>query len=86
MIQSRASFLAAILIGLLILAWTLRNFVKTREIKELFPNLFYIVPFFLAIMLNQLQTAQTGQADAISRAATIRLNTNNNSINQRLRY
>ena len=37
-------------------------------------------------MLNQLQTAQTGQADAISRAATIRLNTNNNSINQRLRY
>ncbi|MEE2723728.1 MAG: O-antigen ligase [Bacteroidota bacterium] len=86
MIQSRASFLAAILIGLLILAWTLRNFVKTREIKELFPNLFYIVPFFLAIILNQAQTSQTGEADAISRAATIRLNTDNNSINQRLRY
>ena len=40
----------------------------------------------MALTLNQVQTAKTGSADAISRAATIRLDTNNNSINQRLRY
>ncbi len=86
MIQSRASFLAAALIGFAIFAWTFRNFIKSKNPKDLFPNLFYIIPFLLALTLNQVQTAKTGTADAVSRAATIRLNTDNNSINQRLRY
>ncbi len=85
MIQSRASYLASALIGILLLAWTLRNFLKTRKVQDLKPNLFYIIPFFLALILNQAFTADKG-ADALSRAATITLNTDNNSINQRLRY
>ena len=86
MIQSRASFLAAALIGFAIFFWSFRNFIQSKNPKDLFPNLFYIIPFLLALTLNQVQTAKTGSADAISRAATIRLDTNNNSINQRLRY
>jgi len=85
MIQSRASYLAATLIGLLLLAWTFRNFFKTRKVQDLKPNLFYIIPFILALILNQAMTANKG-ADALSRAATISISTNDGSVNQRLRY
>lgn len=85
MIQSRASYLAATLIGLLLLAWTFRNFFKTRKVQDLKPNLFYIIPFVLALTLNQALTADKG-ADALSRAATISISTNDGSVNQRLRY
>ena len=85
MIQSRASYLAATLIGLLLMAWTFRNFFKTRKVQDLKPNLFYIIPFVLALTLNQALTADKG-ADALSRASTISISNSDNSINQRLRY
>jgi len=85
MIQSRASYLATALIGFLLLIWTFKNFFITRKVQDLKPNLFYIIPFFLALILNQAFTADKG-ADALSRAATISVSTNDGSINQRLRY
>ena len=85
MIQSRASFVASALIGVLLIAWTGFNYFKTRSIKEIYLNLYYIVPFFLALILNQVLISDKG-ADALSRAATISVSTNDGSVNQRLRY
>ncbi|MDB2315194.1 O-antigen ligase family protein [Flavobacteriaceae bacterium] len=85
MIQSRASFLAAALIGLLLLGWTGFNYFKTRYIKEFSINLYYLLPLILAVVLNQIFISDKG-ADALSRAATISLGTNDGSVNQRLRY
>lgn len=85
MIQSRASFVAAMLIGVLLLAWTLKNYFTSRIVKDFVPNLYYVIPFFLAVVLNQALIADKG-ADAMARVATIKLNTDEGSINQRLRY
>ena len=85
MIQSRASFVAAALIGLLLLFWTSFNYLKTRSIKDLFPNLFYLLPLILALVMNQTLISSKG-ADALSRAATISISTNDGSIAKRLRY
>ena len=85
MIQSRASFVAAMLIGVLLLAWTLKNYFISRIAKDLVPNLYYIIPFVMAVLLNQTLIADKG-ADAMARVATIKLNTEEGSINQRLRY
>ena len=85
MIQSRASFVAAALIGVLLLFWTAFNYFKSRSIRDFSPNLFYLIPLILALSLNQLLISDKG-ADALSRAATISINTQDGSINQRLRY
>jgi len=85
MIQSRASFVAAALIGVLLLFWTGFNYFKTRYIKEFSINLYYLLPLILALVLNQALISDKG-ADALSRAATISLGTNDGSVNQRLRY
>ena len=85
MIQSRASFLAAALISVLLFAWTLMSYIKTRSFKDFMPNLFYTLPLLLALMLNQALVSSKG-ANALSRAATISVSTNDGSINQRLRY
>lgn len=85
MIQSRASFVAAALIGLLLLFWTTFSYFKSRSIRDFSPNLFYLIPLILALSLNQLFISDKG-ADALSRAATISINTQDGSINQRLRY
>ena len=85
MIQSRASFVAAALIGVLLLLWTGFNYLKTRSIKEFSLNLFYLLPLILALVLNQILISDKG-ADALSRAATISVSTNDGSVNQRLRY
>jgi len=85
MIQSRASFVAAALIGLLLLFWTAVNYFKTRSIKEFSFNLYYLLPLVLALVLNQILISDKG-ADALSRAATISVSTNDGSVNQRLRY
>ena len=84
-IQSRASFVAAALIGLLLLFWTAVNYFKTRSIKEFSFNLYYLLPLVLALVLNQILISDKG-ADAMSRAATISVSTNDGSVNQRLRY
>ena len=85
MIQSRASFVAAVLIGVLLLFWTVVNYFKTRSIKEFSFNLYYLLPLILALILNQILISDKG-ADALSRAATISVSTNDGSVNQRLRY
>ena len=85
MIQSRASFVASALIGVLLIAWTGFNYFKTRSIREIYLNIYYITPFILALILNQVLISDKG-ADALSRAATISISTNDGSVNQRLRY
>jgi O-antigen ligase/Tfp pilus assembly protein PilF len=85
MIQSRASFVAAALLGLLLLAWTLINFLREKSYKPLVNNLYYLLPMILAIILNQTFVSSKG-ADALSRASTISVSTNDGSVNQRLRY
>ena len=85
MIQSRASFVAAALIGVLLLTWTLINFLKEKSYKPLINNLYYLLPMILAIILNQTFVSSKG-ADALSRASTISVSTNDGSVNQRLRY
>jgi tetratricopeptide (TPR) repeat protein len=85
MIQSRASFVAAALIGVLLLFWTVVNYFKTRSIKEFSITLYYLLPLVLALVLNQILISDKG-ADALSRAATISVSTNDGSVNQRLRY
>ena len=85
MIQSRASFVAAALIGLGLISWTLLQYKKKRKIKELIPNVFYLLPLVLALVFNQIFLSEKG-ADALSRASTISLSTDDGSVNQRLRY
>jgi O-antigen ligase len=85
MIQSRASFVAAALIGVLLLFWTVVNYFKTRSFKEFFFNIYYLLPLVLALILNQTLISDKG-ADALSRAATISVSTDDGSVNQRLRY
>ncbi|MFL2597098.1 MAG: O-antigen ligase family protein [Flavobacteriaceae bacterium] len=86
MIQSRASFIAIglILISYIILQIFLLNNNKKRVLQIL--QLGYIVlPLILAIVINQTFFADKG-ADALSRAATISISTEDGSVNQRLRY
>jgi O-antigen ligase len=85
MIQSRASFVAASIIGILILFWTTFQFLKSKNIKDFIPNLFYLLPLILALVLNQILISDKG-ADAISRAATISISQSDGSIDKRLRY
>ena len=86
MIQSRASYIAVFLIGVLIVLYSAFNYYKTKSIKELSINLFYIIPFFLAILFNQMLMSDDKGVSAINRAATIGDGIADNSINQRFRY
>ncbi len=85
MIQSRASFVAVALLGVLLMVWTGISYLRTRSFNEFSLNLYYILPFILALILNQSLISDKG-ADALSRAATISISTNDGSVNQRLRY
>ena len=85
MIQSRASFVAAALIAILLIFWTTLLYLKSKRLKDLLPNLFFIIPLILALGLNQILTSDKG-ADAVSRAATISISQADGSISKRLRY
>ena len=85
MIQSRASFVAAALIAILLILWTTILYLKSKSLKVFLPNLFYIIPLILALGLNQILTSDKG-ADAVSRAATISISQADGSIGKRLRY
>ena len=87
MIQSRASFIGVgiITIGYSVLKITTYLISKTKNTKSLLSIGHILVPLLLAITINQLVIANKG-ADALSRAATISLSTNDGSVNQRLRY
>ena len=86
MIQSRASFVA---VGLILFAYIVLQSVlyykDNKKKKHLYTIAYLLVPLFLAILVNQTFLSSKG-ADAISRAATISVSTNDSSINQRLRY
>jgi O-antigen ligase/tetratricopeptide (TPR) repeat protein len=86
MIQSRASFIA---VGLIVVAYSALQtaiYIKqTRSKKTLLSIGYILLPLLLAVAINQMVIAGKG-ADAVSRAATISLSTNDGSINQRLRY
>jgi O-antigen ligase len=86
MIQSRASFLA---VGAILIAYILLNiflyFKVNKKREQLAQTIFFIIPFLLTILVNQALLSNRG-ANAVSRAATISLTTNDSSIAQRLRY
>ena len=86
MIQSRASFIA---VGLITIGYSIQQIIiylkHTKSTKSLLSIGYIIVPILLAITVNQTVIASKG-ADALSRAATISISTNDGSINQRLRY
>lgn len=86
MIQSRASFVA---IGAASLAYLLmQTFLYLKVYKkwtQLIQSGYLLIPLLLAILVNQTLLSNRG-ADALSRAATISVSTNDGSINQRLRY
>ena len=84
-IQSRASYIA---VGLIVLMFPIIPFVLIKNEKTInkFKSLLFIVlPLLMSITINQTFFASKG-ANAVSRAATISLSTNDGSVNQRLRY
>ena len=64
---------------------TVLYFKQTKSLSNLLSIFYIIIPLILAIVVNQSFVASKG-ADALSRAATISLSTNDGSVNQRLRY
>ena len=85
MIQSRASFIG---VGIIIVGYLGINiflFFKERVKYNLLKTGYVILPLLLAILVNQTYFSSRG-ADALSRAATISISTNDGSVNQRLRY
>ena len=86
MIQSRASFIA---VGLITIAYIGLNialyFKKNNSWKQILQIKYILIPLLISIYVNQIFLSSRG-ADAISRAATISISTNDGSVNQRLRY
>ena len=86
MIQSRASFIA---IGLTSFAYIVLNsvlyFKDKKNWKQILQLGYFFIPLVLAMIINQTLLSTKG-ADAISRAATISISTNDGSVNQRIRY
>ena len=86
MIESRASFIALALILISYIILNLYLYITgNKKILTLLNIAYFVLPLILAVSLNQIITADKG-ADAISRAATISISTNDGSVNQRLRY
>jgi len=86
MIQSRASFIAVGVITIGYSIWQIIIYLKhTKSTKSFLSIGYIIVPLLFAVTINQTVIASKG-ADALSRAATISLSTNDGSVNLRLRY
>ena len=83
-IQSRASYLALVLIFIAYFLHTL--FSRENKIIHSLKRIGYsVIPLFFSVLVNQIYFAEKG-ADALSRASTISFSTNDGSVNQRLRY
>ena len=86
MIQSRASFIA---IGFTTFAFiglhSVLFFKHRKSWKQILQLGYLFIPIVITIIINQTFLSNKG-ADAISRAATISISTNDGSVNQRLRY
>ena len=85
MIQSRASFLAVGFIFISFLGLCITLYLNDKNKKNLYQFSFFLIPFFLAIGINQTFLSDKG-ADALARASTISAGTNDGSVNQRIRY
>jgi len=85
MIQSRASFLALGFTFLSFLVLCVALYFSDKNKKHLYQFAYFLIPFLLAIGINQTFLSDKG-ADALARAATISAGTNDGSVNQRLRY
>ena len=85
MIQSRASFIG---VGVILIGYFALNilfYLKEKKITYLIRVGYFFLPLISAVLFNQIFLSSKG-ADAVSRAATISLSTNDGSVNQRLRY
>lgn len=86
MIQSRASFIATGLIFISFFTINIFMYFRVRKTRtQLLALLYLLIPLFFSVIINQSVISDKG-ADLIERASTIKLNTNEGSINQRLRY
>ena len=86
MIQSRASFVAVGFITISYITIQIILYLKVNKKKTQFFKIGYIIaPLLVAVLFNQIFLSSKG-ADAISRASTISLSTNDGSVNQRIRY
>ena len=85
-IASRASFIALLLVSLSYIGLFCYEFFIQKR-KSLQKVVFIIAPIFLGLLLNQFIFSSTsGSANVVSRAASIKVDGSDNSINQRLRY
>lgn len=85
-IASRASFIAIVLLALSYVFLNCYNYYYNKE-KSLKKLAFILIPIILSLMVNQFIFAnKEGSANVISRAASIKIDGSDNSINQRLRY
>jgi O-antigen ligase len=86
MIQSRASFIASGLIFISYFTFNILMYFRVRKTStQLIALLYLLVPLIFSVIINQSVISDKG-ADVIQRASTIKLDTNEGSINQRLRY
>jgi len=86
MIQSRASFIALGFISLFYIIIQIFLFKEeNKRFKRLFQIGFLVFPIIFAVLTNQFFLADKG-ADVIRRASTISIQTEDDSIKQRLRY
>ena len=84
-IQSRASFIAVLLIFIGILFFHFYDYYKHKEIRRLLNLGYLLIPILLVIIINN--TFLNNKVDnLIERASTISLSTKDGSVNQRLRY
>ena len=85
-LQSRASFIA---VGLTVVAYIAMHGVlylkQNKKWQQVLQVGYLVIPLVLALLINQAFLSSKG-ADALSRAASISVNTNDGSVNQRLRY
>ena len=84
-IQSRASFIAIGLIAIAFFVTCIVLYIQDKNKTHLYQLGYFIIPFFISVGINQTFLSDKG-ADVLSRASTISVDTNDGSINSRLRY
>lgn len=86
MIQSRASFIAVGLIAIsYIILYSYVSIKSKNNWKMIFHLGYFIIPLIFSVFINKTTLSDKG-ADAISRAATITVNSSDGSVKKRLRY
>ena len=84
-IQSRAAFVASGVTLLFLTGISFYFYQNTKEKKWLWTPTYYLIPLLIAVLLNSLYFSNKG-ANALDRASTISVSTQDGSVNQRLRY